>query len=70
MSEDSARLDRVERRLKAMGLQVTPVGIGFLVTDSRCNLAVGFVPNMTLDAIESRIRERQRTSDRADQESS
>jgi hypothetical protein len=67
MSEESSQLDRVERRLKAMGLQMTRAGNGFLVLDNRCNLAVGFVSNMTLDAIEIRLSERQRTSDRTGQ---
>jgi hypothetical protein len=68
MAEESSQIDRVERRLKAMGLQMNRVSNGFLVLDNRCNLAVGFVPNMTLDAIESRLSERQRTSDRTGQE--
>jgi hypothetical protein len=68
MPGEDTQLDRVERRLKAMGLQITNIGNGFLVTDMRCNVVAGFVPNMTLDAIDSRINERLRTSDRGEHE--
>ena len=37
-----------------MGLSMAETGTG-RVTDRLCNLAPGFLPSMTLDAIESRI---------------
>jgi len=39
-----------------MGLSMAETGTGrYLVTDRRCNLAPGFLPLMTLDAIEKQI---------------
>jgi len=39
-----------------MGLSMAETGTGrYLVTDLRCNLAPGFLPLMTLDAIEKQI---------------
>ncbi len=58
MPDDDLQLTRVQRRLNAMGLSMAEVGTGrYLVTDSRCNVAAGFVACMTLDAIESRMNE-------------
>lgn len=56
MPDDDSQLTLVQRKLKAMGLSMAEVGTGrYLITDSRCNVAAGFVACMTLDAIESRI---------------
>ena len=47
-----SQLSQVRRQLKALGLQMAQTSsAGFLVTDERCNLAVGCLPNMTLDQI-------------------
>ena len=57
-AEDAAesQLSQVRRQLKALlkalGLQMAQTSsAGFLVTDDRCNLAMGCLPNMTLEQI-------------------
>jgi hypothetical protein len=58
--EDEAQFTRVQRRLGSMGLSMAETGTGrYLVTDRRCNLAPGFLPLMTLDAIEKQISQTQ-----------